>query len=274
MDKDGGSRYQVTSPAFGLSDWYPEWCNSNRTILFERGDHIEGTTNQKLYQASPSAPPGGESPWPGVLADTSLSGAPACAASGRMVLFGAVADLKDWRLFFFDGRKTDVFGPGYEKLASAALSSDGHWVAFSYRDLSDPEGRFRLFKAPITDPYNYTSIQPVGVDNVLAMSWSPDGKWLAYVCRAGNETWQLCISDTNGGALQMPGYIIRYTENSRGTISALAGSPTWSPDGRWVAFASNADGDWDIYVIEVTGSGAKNLTDDWKSNEMMPSWSK
>jgi serine/threonine-protein kinase len=280
IDQDGNNPLQITSPSFGLSDWHPEWCDSDRTILFERGDHIEGTTNQNIYQAFPGASPGSESRWNGVPGKASLSGSPACGVSGNFVLFGAVADLEDWRLFFFSGGQSDVFGPGYEKLGAVALSNDGRWAAFSYRDPGDPEGRFRLFKAPVTDPYNYTSIQPVGVDNVLAMSWSPDGRQLAYVCQAGNKVWQLCISDSNGGSLVVPGYPIRYTENSRGNISALAGSPSWSPDGRWIAYASNGDGDWDIYVIGVSGGGAKNLTDSWvnsdgkNSNEMMPSWSK
>ena len=274
MDQNGGSRRQVTLPSFGLQDWFPEWCNSNRQLLFERGDHVAGTTNQTVYQTAADASPGSEGAWSGLPGKVSLSGSPACAAGGAMALFGAVADRADWRLFAFNGGSADVFGPGYEKLGSVALSNDGQWAAFVYRDPGDSQGRYRLFKAPLSSPSSAMSIQPAGVDSALAVSWSPDGSRLAYVCQAGDKTWQLCISDSNGGSLQLPGYQVRFTDHARGNVSALAGGPSWSPDGKMLAFASNGDGDWDIYVIGVGGGSARNVTDDLKSNEFMPAWSK
>ena len=30
-------------------------------------------------------------------------------------------------------------------------------------------------------------------------------------------------------------------------------SPAWSPDGSRIAFASDRDGDWDIYVMDADG---------------------
>lgn len=38
--------------------------------------------------------------------------------------------------------------------------------------------------------------------------------------------------------------------------------PAWSADGQWLAFASNRDGDADIYVIRSDGTGLRNLTPD------------
>jgi TolB protein len=62
-------------------------------------------------------------------------------------------------------------------------------------------------------------------------------------------------------------------------------SPTWSPDGTKIAFSSNRDGDYDIYVINQDGSDLRNLTSDPsgalatllflldKSIDVWPAWS-
>jgi dipeptidyl aminopeptidase/acylaminoacyl peptidase len=36
--------------------------------------------------------------------------------------------------------------------------------------------------------------------------------------------------------------------------------PTWSPDGKWLAFESNRDGDFQVYVIAADGGEARKLT--------------
>jgi Tol biopolymer transport system component len=47
-------------------------------------------------------------------------------------------------------------------------------------------------------------------------------------------------------------------------------NPSWSPDGRRIAFASDRDGNREIYVMNADGSGQINLTnnpaDDWGSS--------
>jgi WD40 repeat protein len=48
--------------------------------------------------------------------------------------------------------------------------------------------------------------------------------------------------------------------------------PAVSPDGQRVAYASERDGNWDIYVIELSTSAETRLTDD-PLNDMAPSWS-
>ena len=36
--------------------------------------------------------------------------------------------------------------------------------------------------------------------------------------------------------------------------------PLWSPDGRWIAFSANPDGNYDIFVMAADGSGIRRLT--------------
>ncbi len=49
-------------------------------------------------------------------------------------------------------------------------------------------------------------------------------------------------------------------------------SPTWSPDGKRIAFVSNRDGSPQIYVMNSDGSAPKRLTFQGKYNTT-PSWS-
>ncbi len=48
--------------------------------------------------------------------------------------------------------------------------------------------------------------------------------------------------------------------------------PAVSPDGRSVAFASERDGNWDIYLLDLATGAETRLTDD-PLNDMAPSWS-
>jgi TolB protein len=48
--------------------------------------------------------------------------------------------------------------------------------------------------------------------------------------------------------------------------------PSWSPDGLWVAFQSDRDGDHEIYVVRAAGGGLRQLTHN-DSDDAMPTWS-
>ena len=49
-------------------------------------------------------------------------------------------------------------------------------------------------------------------------------------------------------------------------------APALSPDGRQVVFMSRRAENWDIYVVNVDGSGLQRLTDD-DSDDGLPTWS-
>ena len=49
--------------------------------------------------------------------------------------------------------------------------------------------------------------------------------------------------------------------------------PTWDPSGEMLAYHSNEDGDWDIYVRRLGSSRAINLTNSHTGHDMFPSWS-
>ena len=57
------------------------------------------------------------------------------------------------------------------------------------------------------------------------------------------------------------------------TLTGLCYDPVWSPDGGWVAFASQEHGSDDIWIIRPDGTEARALTrNDWEWDKH-PSWS-
>jgi len=55
--------------------------------------------------------------------------------------------------------------------------------------------------------------------------------------------------------------------------SGLETQPTLSPDGNYLAYASDARGNWDIYLLRLGGQNAINLTERSTENDYQPSFS-
>ena len=111
---------------------------------------------------------------------------------------------------------------------------------------------------------NNNDILPVGQQDAdkLAPTWSPDGRYLAYVQASRDEE---------------PRRIMRYdfttelAEQFPGTPDG-AYDPAWSPDGSMLAFAAGQDGATDIWMVEAAGTGsARRLTNLGRARA--PEWS-
>jgi dipeptidyl aminopeptidase/acylaminoacyl peptidase len=95
-------------------------------------------------------------------------------------------------------------------------------------------------------------------------AWSPDGTKIAL-----QSDGQIGVMPADGSNLKLL------------TSKGLNVSPAWSPDGRKIAFATNRDGDWEIYVMNVDGTREENLTKSskdssdvvWPAADVDPAWS-
>jgi TolB protein len=74
--------------------------------------------------------------------------------------------------------------------------------------------------------------------------------------RSGN--WELYVADVPAGK------VTRLTNSP-----SNEGLPTWSPDGKQIAFVSDQAGSWGVYVMPATGGGATKIAD-W--GEEHPDW--
>lgn len=105
-----------------------------------------------------------------------------------------------------------------------------------------------FFGTPSPPPANAAHEEPA----VIAFNHDPDGTTQIYtVTLPGNEVEQLT------GLTPLEG------ENV---------GPRWSPDGNRLAFASDRDGDWDIYTMAPDGSDVVKLSDR-QGDQTSPAWS-
>ena len=148
-----------------------------------------------------------------------------------------------------------------------ALSPDGTRIAFS----SNREGLFSIYVIG-TDGEGLRRITN-GPDSEPA--WSPDGTKIAFARgfdATGNGVYVLTCEATSDIVVAdvdaYPHTEVNLTNGLRAT------DPAWSPDGKRIAFASDSDGFFDIYVMfSDDGGGVQKLTDnDWWA-DADPAWS-
>ena len=104
-------------------------------------------------------------------------------------------------------------------------------------------------------------------------TWSPDGRHIAF-SSLHNRNWDLYVMEADGANLTADSpwfldgnYVMsadefrRRTDDWRsGDDSRSGADPAWSPDGRHIAFSSEHEGNWDLYVMDADGTNLRRLT--------------
>ena len=179
--------------------------------------------------------------------------APASSPDGRRIAFRSERDFKpDMYVMDRDGNNVIRFTNDNDFESRPSWSPDGTRIAFSAFRFLVGNSEIYVMDTEGNGPINLTQHEMGDV----VPSWSPDGSKIAF-------------ASSPAGVIAFASYHI-FVMNADGkgrrnlTVDTdLTGnfSPTWSPDGKKIAFDSQRNFIYDIYVISAEGKKLERLTE-------------
>jgi Tol biopolymer transport system component len=169
---------------------------------------------------------------PGVYREIAL------APNSREAVF--TEGLTVWVRDLIRGTETRVTDDDEDHLGPV-WSPDGSWLAFSTNRTAGSEIRKKLASG-LGDEELVVELESIG----LVRAWSPDGKYLAYEALGSATEWDCWLYSFEEDEIR-PVVMTRYSDID----------PAFSPDSRWLAYASNESGRVEIYVIPVDDQSRK-----------------
>ena len=143
-----------------------------------------------------------------------------------------------------------------------AWSPDGKRLVISGGGNDTANSSKDLFVCDIDETYRATQLRKIIPGTAVNIGeepcWSPDGKQLCAV----STSERIFIVDADGKNLSQ----ILQVDGS------YCHQPDWSPDGEWIAFSTDRDGNLEIYKVRVDGTELTRLTQS-PGLDSRPRWS-
>lgn len=156
---------------------------------------------------------------------------------------GGVFDLF---LFVFDGSRLIRLTKSIGNVVSPSFSPDGKKILFANRA---GEGPTSLWTVDNTG--ENANLLYAGPNTIVAADWSPDGKTIAFAMAVqSQDDYEVFLMNSDGtNAVQLTN-----------GLPGIGGSLDWSPDGRYLLIYAGAQGDKNIFKIDVQAKTATQLT--------------
>ncbi|HEX8704598.1 MAG TPA: tolB protein precursor protein [Myxococcaceae bacterium] len=155
-----------------------------------------------------------------------------------------------------DGSNVRRITTFYQEDREPKWSPDGKWLSF----ISNREGRDRYFVVrPDGTQLRAVSGGATKLDE-RELVWSPDSQKVAFVERLPEAKSRILVANVAGGEP------VALTDGKQ-----RDDAPAWSPDGKYLVFVAERQGDVDLWLMRADGSGQVRLTTapgaDW-----LPRW--
>jgi TolB protein len=192
-----------------------------------------------------------------------------------------------------DGTNVERLVPNQPQGGFTSPSPDGKTVLFSVRVATKPALSYELWTMNAGGTHIRRFLSQSS-DRPYASTWSPDGRRIAFYGSSGlwimganrSGARQIADADFSGGAPSWSrrGLIAFDRAGSIWVVNPKVGKerlvgpgsqPSWSPDGRMLAYVTVPKGSAnnDVFVMRADGSGRTQLTSTSSINETQPAWS-
>jgi tricorn protease len=138
-----------------------------------------------------------------------------------------------------------------------AWSPDGKYISY----FSDKSGEYRLVIAPqdgVTAPREIDLKNP---KHYYTASWSPDSKKILF----SDTDLKVWVVDVESGAAKMVG-------SDPWMVPSRTLNPVWSPDSKWVAYASRLRSLYHAVFVSNVETGATHQVTDAMADSVSPAW--
>ena len=246
MDYDGSNQHAVTN--FRSMCTTPRWSPDNTRLAFTS----YSTGNPEIFIWSLET--NRRVPFPTYKG---LNTTPAWSPDGKKIAFCSSMS-RDPEIYLSDVKGTNLqrltFSPGVD-ISPAWNPKTGNEMAF----VSDRSGTPQIYIMSV-DGTNLRRVTTAGLGgDASAPCWSPNGLFLAFHWRLSETgTYDIYLMEIASGRIQQLTHDAGRNEH-----------PTWSPDGRHLAFESTRTGTRQVWTMLGDGSNPKQLTtsgENWNAN--------
>jgi Tol biopolymer transport system component len=275
MNADGSNPVRFTTNA--AADRHPIWlpgCNERIVFASDRdgagfriyaidpdGKSLTRLTTLTVAQTASDDLPA----WSGLPESLRVQGI--CCVPG--VVFDSTRDASTEEIYIMrnDGAQLTRLTFNQFRDLKPAPSPDGTRIAFQ----SNRDGLFQIY-AMNTDGSGAARLA-TSAGNDTEPIWSSDGARIAFVSTRDDPDPKTC-GTTGKPACVTTLYVMGADGSGAARVANVTNvsNPSWSANSKQIAFQSNRDGNDEIYVVNVDGSGLARLTNN-AASDGHPTWS-